>query len=724
MPKKTMRQTRFLNSGRQSFPSPSSPAFPLEALLRLYTGRLVRVSPLHSEFLEVLVLSIGFPGFLRIIDTVFDVDLTESERQELATFRTPSELVWNVLNLLTEYGTRSKESLFRSLSADALAYTGRGAVFAVEHQERLMRISEMLGLSDADLAVLEFFVCYKLDRDFENYCDAYPVSDWASLISTALKIPCMEIRNALGPNGSLIGKGFLEIENRTVTVTKEIQDYMTGISERFMSEELLRLDSGFSYDLKSFPLPADSISVMRKLIRSPRPCHLFLHGKPGTGKTEFARALAAEGRGPVFWVQDGGGANEQSRKTALCAAAGLAPDQAILIVDEADSLLNTRVMFRAGKVDKAWINQFMDQSRHTIIWIANESDEIEASVMRRFAFSHTFQAYSKQQRLHFWKRQSIECGIQDLVTPAMMDDFAERYELDAGGISAALLSTKKVLPQKTVRGEELRQILETFLDHHARLSGVTVKRASIQKITAAYDREALNTDVDTETILKALKRRESLAGPTCRCYPANLLLWGAPGTGKTEFVKYLAEQLGKELLVRRMSDLQSMYVGQTEKRIAQAFQHASDGKSVLLLDEVDSLLLNRRHATRSWETGQTNEVLTQMENFSGICVCCTNLLEDLDEAAMRRFTWKIKFSPLTLEGRMRMYRQYFQTRGRIPVWVKDRLSGLDLVTPGDFKTVWLRHQLHPETASAARYLEELQLESRYKTKGRSARMGF
>jgi transitional endoplasmic reticulum ATPase len=127
--------------------------------------------------------------------------------------------------------------------------------------------------------------------------------------------------------------------------------------------------------------------------------------------------------------------------------------------------------------------------------------------------------------------------------------------------------------------------------------------------------------------------------------------------------------------------------GKTEKQIAAAFDEADREGAVLFLDEADSLILDRKTASRSWEASQTNEVLTQMENFTGICICCTNLLDHLDESALRRFTWKIKFLPLTDEGKEALFRKYFQPQGRLANGVKTALREIRDLTPGDFKTV-------------------------------------
>ncbi|MBW6608203.1 ATP-binding protein, partial [Salmonella enterica subsp. enterica serovar Weltevreden] len=77
-----------------------------------------------------------------------------------------------------------------------------------------------------------------------------------------------------------------------------------------------------------------------------------------------------------------------------------------------------------------------------------------------------------------------------------------------------------------------------------------------------------------------------------------------------------------------------------------AFRKAQNDGAVLLIDEVDSFLQDRRGAQHNWEVSEVNEMLTQMESFSGVFVASTNLMEGLDQAALRRFDLKVKFDYL------------------------------------------------------------------------------
>ena len=110
----------------------------------------------------------------------------------------------------------------------------------------------------------------------------------------------------------------------------------------------------------------------------------------------------------------------------------------------------------------------------------------------------------------------------------------------------------------------------------------------------------------------------------------SLCLQGPPGTGKSAFVRYLADQLGLEVMQKRASDLLSKWVGESERNIAKAFAEARDAESFLVFDEADSLLADRRLAIRSWEVSQVNEMLTWMESHPFPFAATTNFRERLD----------------------------------------------------------------------------------------------
>jgi len=203
-----------------------------------------------------------------------------------------------------------------------------------------------------------------------------------------------------------------------------------------------------------------------------------------------------------------------------------------------------------------------------------------------------------------------------------------------------------------------------------------------------------------------------------------LCLYGPPGTGKTAYARWIAEQLGAPLLVKRASDLMSMWVGENEKNIASAFKQAKEDGAVLLIDEVDSFLQDRRNAQRSWEVSLVNEMLTQMESYSGVFIASTNLMNNLDQAALRRFDLKVKFDFLRLEQAWDLLCSYCTQIALNPPTndLQARLTRLKNLTPGDFAAVMRQHRFRP-IKSPAILIEALESECAIK-EGAKQTMGF
>ena len=145
---------------------------------------------------------------------------------------------------------------------------------------------------------------------------------------------------------------------------------------------------------------------------------------------------------------------------------------------------------------------------------------------------------------------------------------------------------------------------------------------------------------------------------------------------------------------------------------------------MLLIDEVDSFLQDRREAKRSWETTQVNEMLTQMEAFEGIFIASTNLLHGLDAAALRRFDMKVKFDYLKPEQSWALLQRHCAQLG----WtapheaLRTRLRILPRVALGDFALAMRRHRFTPFSA-AEDLVAALEAECALKEGGK-APMGF
>ena len=239
-------------------------------------------------------------------------------------------------------------------------------------------------------------------------------------------------------------------------------------------------------------------------------------------------------------------------------------------------------------------------------------------------------------------------------------------------------------------------------------------RHDLNRLPDIYDPNFINSDEDLKLVAAGLVSARS----------GRLCLFGPPGTGKTAYGRWLAQQLGIPLLVKRASDLMSMWAGECEKNIAKAFRQAEADGALLLIDEVDSFLQDRRGAHRSWEVSQVNEMLTQMESFPGIFVASTNLMGGLDQAALRRFDLKVKFDYLRSDQAWGLLSRYCTKLGlNSPESAAlARISRLQRLTPGDFAAVERQHRFR-KLDSAIAVVCALEAECELKEGSKSA-IGF
>jgi SpoVK/Ycf46/Vps4 family AAA+-type ATPase len=206
-----------------------------------------------------------------------------------------------------------------------------------------------------------------------------------------------------------------------------------------------------------------------------------------------------------------------------------------------------------------------------------------------------------------------------------------------------------------------------------------------------------------------------------------LCFYGLPGTGKTALGEHIAKEIERPLIIKRASDLVSKWVGETEQNMAAMFKEAEAENAVLLLDEADSFLQNRQLAQRNYEISEVNEMLQGMERFNGVFICTTNLMDRIDEAALRRFSFKLRFLALKPEQREKMF--VVEALGGDAAKLEDehkaRLARLRLLAPGDFATVKRQVTLLGEEMAADEFLAQLEQEHGVKPEIRYERpMGF
>ena len=145
------------------------------------------------------------------------------------------------------------------------------------------------------------------------------------------------------------------------------------------------------------------------------------------------------------------------------------------------------------------------------------------------------------------------------------------------------------------------------------------------------------------------------------------LLYGAPGTGKTETVLQLARITGRDIMQVNIARIKSCWVGESEKNIKSLFDayrsrvKNDDITPILLFNEADAIINKRMEDAQSsankMENAIQNIILQEMENFDGILIATTNLAQNIDKAFERRFLYKIRFEKPSIEARIHIWRE-------------------------------------------------------------------
>jgi len=316
------------------------------------------------------------------------------------------------------------------------------------------------------------------------------------------------------------------------------------------------------------------------------------------------------------------------------------------------------------------------------IWISNRVEGIDPTFLRRFSFALEMGKLGPRQRARALKRH-LDGAVQ--LSDARAEALAARHAVSPGQLASAARIASRVSPGE----DSVEGTIERVLAPVARL--LEKDGGSEEQLTVApeaYRLDILNCDMDLERLLRQIEGWSPGRGAGI-----SICLYGVPGTGKSEFVRYLAHRCGRPLHRLPASDLISKWVGDTEKHIARAFRKAAREGAILLFDEADSFLRDRRGAFQSWEVTQVNEFLQQLESFSGIVACTTNLKDDLDPASLRRFVFKIELRPLAPAQARTLLNMTLENLGgeQVPSRqageVDRMLQGLPDLTPGDFAAV-------------------------------------
>jgi len=438
--------------------------------------------------------------------------------------------------------------------------------------------------------------------------------------------------------------------------------------------------------------------------------NILLYGPGGTGKTEFCKTLAAHLNFNLYSLTEqdekGNEPSRQERMSGFQLSQNLLryQENSLLLFDEMDDLFEDKGLtaifggtYSSGS--KVFMNRLLENNPVPTIWTINNPRMLDETIIRRMSLAIEMKIPSLETRQRVWKRQLAKQDVQlpedelrklaqSEVAPGVVSNAVRFAKLSGGTLADYQFATHSIV--KAMKG------------------GKALKHDQEAEIFKA---KLVVADCDLHNLTDRIienKRRDF-----------SFCLYGPSGTGKSAYLRYLAKRLDMPVLIKRTSDLLSKWVGGSEENIANAFEEARANESFLIFDEADSLLGDRRNARASWEISQVNEMLTWMEDHPLPFACTTNLIKYLDQAAMRRFTFKSHFDYLGKEEVRLAFKHFFKLSLE-PEWA----NKLRLVTPGDFAVVKKKAEFWGLEGNIYRLIELLQQEVNVKNEKIKVTIGF
>ncbi len=393
------------------------------------------------------------------------------------------------------------------------------------------------------------------------------------------------------------------------------------------------------------------------------PKGLLLYGPPGTGKTTLAKRIS-DSTGCKFMPLTNadlksGYSGQSGQAVKAVWEKARAYGRCVLFVDECEGVFGRRggVGTDAGSEEvvrefiQAW-EGFASEGQIWVVGATNQRQLLDDAVVSRFGTSIEIGLPDAPERA-----QILALEMKNLDSVAPIPDFAGR---DTTGLAGRDLSqiARDVYTTASEKNATITPAMwKEVIARYAKASSDSVDE------DARWDTLVLDDDVveKLKTVCESLKQIEVLQKQGIQP-PRGALLFGPPGTGKTQIARTLANESGLAFIAAGPSDIKAGYIGQSGQKVRELFERArSKAPCILFIDEIESCAAARGTSSADQFAGEiVTQMLTEMDGVKKntkhvFLLAATNHPETVDSAILSRFVDKIEIPNPNAQQRRQLF---------------------------------------------------------------------
>jgi SpoVK/Ycf46/Vps4 family AAA+-type ATPase len=454
-------------------------------------------------------------------------------------------------------------------------------------------------------------------------------------------------------HAALLQRAVLESRNDLVPILKHAELYaQLKWRERRQKGEIPRLEALLANIKRLADIWASvyaSDKVFEFLIRRidlfnlrdrATPAGILLHGYPGNGKEFLAQTIARSAFAQFIKPT----ADQLGSAKDVTAFWGAVKSPAVLFVEYADHLFpkpgSEQDSPGAREATLAWIEEWTRrepwQSGIWVVMTAQQEKNVHPRLLSVLGGSK-IEVTAPESAADRAKLLALACAENEL--PGR----APQWLIDGlGGASIREL-------REIVRETKVQCVPNAPREEHWRAAVTAVRGSEGVDRTKTWDRLVLPQEIKDKLKRAVRILRETDRYKGARVNVPNILLFGPPGTGKTDIARTFANEGGVKFIAASTGDLKGQYTGQSGQMVRELFGRArASAPCVLFIDEIEAVTAKRTSGdTDSFTKDIVTEMLAQMEGASKsdrpvIVLAATNLPETIEQAILDRFTSKIE----------------------------------------------------------------------------------